>query len=184
MTYGSDLDIIFIYDDTEFEFYNQLSEKIIRYSNEYFIKVDPRLRPEGGKGILALSLNGYQDYFNTRASFWERLAYTRARFIAGDKKLGGQFTELIDKFVYQSYLLGKSEIRNPKSAIRNDIWDMRLKMQTQAEEKYPGAQHLKTGYGGLVDFEFALQYLQLQCGRKNLAWRTTKMEELLSCFPN
>ncbi|MDI6783011.1 MAG: bifunctional [glutamate--ammonia ligase]-adenylyl-L-tyrosine phosphorylase/[glutamate--ammonia-ligase] adenylyltransferase [bacterium] len=171
MTYGSDLDLIFIYDDTEFEFYNVLSEKIILYSNDYFLPVDPRLRPEGGKGILALSLDAYQEYFNTRASFWERLAYTRARFILGDKKLGDKFERLIQQFVYQSPL--------PED-IRSQVSEMRLKMQKQAEDKYPGAKHLKTGSGGLVDIEFTLQYFQLKFGGKDERWRTAKMEELFN----
>ncbi|MCX7920201.1 MAG: bifunctional [glutamate--ammonia ligase]-adenylyl-L-tyrosine phosphorylase/[glutamate--ammonia-ligase] adenylyltransferase [bacterium] len=171
MTFGSDLDLIFVFDSAEFEFYNVLSEKVIRYSNEYFIPVDPRLRPEGGKGILALSIDAYADYFQARASFWERLAYTRARYIAGDNLLGDKFTGIIHRFVYEQPL--------PKDML-TQIHEMRLKMQTQSETKEPGGYDLKTGFGGLVDIEFILQYYQIKFGNRDNRWRTSKLEPLFS----
>ncbi|MFB3897101.1 MAG: bifunctional [glutamate--ammonia ligase]-adenylyl-L-tyrosine phosphorylase/[glutamate--ammonia-ligase] adenylyltransferase [bacterium] len=166
MTYGSDLDLIFVYAGDNYDVANKISEQIIRYSNDYFLPVDPRLRPEGGKGILALSYDGYADYFKTRASFWERLAYTRARYICGDTGLGDEFQRLIHQYVYHTPV--------PKN-IKAQVFEMRMKMQEMAEDKYPGGDHLKSGCGGLVDIEFILQFFQLKFGKDDEHWQTTKM---------
>src|SRR6185436_17774423 len=67
-------------------------------------RVDLRLRPEGQRGPLARSLASTLSYYDTLGRTWERQALIKVRPVAGDLKLGEQFVQVIEPFVYRKYL--------------------------------------------------------------------------------
>ena len=70
LNFGSDLDIIFVYDElaensSEEISYSTISLLIYKLTSEmteagYAYKIDTELRPEGGSGVLVLSVKGYE----------------------------------------------------------------------------------------------------------------------------
>jgi len=168
--YSSDLDVIFVYEApgrtdgpspvSNHEFFERLAEQVMRESSEptpegRLFQLDARLRPEGETGSLSLPLEGYVRYLQARAEAWERMALTRARFVAGDAKLGQRFLEEIAPQVYRG--LTAEDI----AALRH------IKARVERERAQPTtAEHLdiKLGPGGINDVEYAVQFLQLRHG--------------------
>src|SRR5439155_19272415 len=102
MDYGSDLDIVVVYEATSKSPANGLtSEETYARLTEYFVsalssitregtlyRVDLRLRPDGQKGPLAVSSAALLSYVEKRASIWEWLAYVKLRAAAGNLEFG------------------------------------------------------------------------------------------------
>jgi glutamate-ammonia-ligase adenylyltransferase len=98
LNYGSDLDILFVAQDSTKEI-----SKLQRIATDLMellssqtelgvaFAIDARLRPDGEKGLLVNTRAAYEDYYRKRAQLWEIQALTRVRSVAGDATLGGQF---------------------------------------------------------------------------------------------
>ncbi|MGP0630001.1 bifunctional [glutamate--ammonia ligase]-adenylyl-L-tyrosine phosphorylase/[glutamate--ammonia-ligase] adenylyltransferase [Nitrospina sp. 32_T5] len=185
LNFGSDLDIVFVYDNKEEDpesdltamtLYSQLAQGIFQLSSESSAvgpayKIDTDLRPEGSRGALVLSLKGYKDYFESRGRIWEQQAMTRARFIAGDRELGDRFLEVTHKFTYRSKLEYGSLI---------EIARLRERMEKELAEESKKGRNVKLGHGGLADIEFTVQILQLMHGRRNPKLRATNTLEVIN----
>ena len=106
LTYGSDLDILFVFTEsraaappaglTVFEYFSKVAEKTISYlstlTREGFVfRVDTRLRPTGSKGPLVQSIDAFKNYYARQAETWERQALLRAQVVAGDRVVGREF---------------------------------------------------------------------------------------------
>ena len=130
--------------------------------------VDLRLRPYGNGGPLALSLAGYQDYYQNHAEMWERQALIRARPVAGDMELGEAFMRAAHEFAYSTPL-------TPDQVAQ--IVHTRMRKQKKAPVR---SRDVKVGYGGIVDIEFAVQTLQLIAGIKHTEVRSPNTLEALS----
>ncbi|MEE9524953.1 MAG: hypothetical protein V3V59_09440, partial [Thermodesulfovibrionales bacterium] len=86
MTFGSDLDIVFV---SETEKAMRAAEKIMKTLTSYtdvgmLYSVDTRLRPDGSKGILVQDIEGYRNYYMKKARNWEIQALLKARPVGGD----------------------------------------------------------------------------------------------------
>ena len=57
--------------------------------------VDTRLRPEGAKGMLAVSLDAFAAYQRQEAWTWEHMALCRARPVFGSDSARAQAADLI-----------------------------------------------------------------------------------------
>jgi glutamate-ammonia-ligase adenylyltransferase len=114
-------------------------------------EVDMRLRPSGSSGPVAVSFRAFEDYYDRDAETWELLALTRARVVwASDAVFAEAATGAIEAALRRP--------RKPK-ALARDVREMRALI---AREKPPsGFWDVKLAPGGLVDIEFAAQYLQL-----------------------
>jgi glutamate-ammonia-ligase adenylyltransferase len=112
-------------------------------------ELDPRLRPTGKSGSLAVSLDEFERYFSDgRGQLWERQALCKARPLCGTDATRRRTMELIrDVIVRYDW--------QPASA--EEIRRMRIRMQQSASD-----QNLKRGIGGTVDVEFIVQMLQLK----------------------
>ncbi|MEY4453781.1 MAG: Glutamate-ammonia-ligase adenylyltransferase [Pseudomonadota bacterium] len=159
MSYTSDLDIVFIYNDKQdgmAEKYARFAQRINSWLNTYtssgvLYEIDLALRPDGASGLLVSSIDAFRDYQLKRAWTWEHQAITRARFCAGDKEIGSQFEKI------------RLDILNaPRdiNQLKKDILDMREKM---LEKHKVDHQHfdLKQDRGGIIDIEFIVQYFVL-----------------------
>jgi [glutamine synthetase] adenylyltransferase / [glutamine synthetase]-adenylyl-L-tyrosine phosphorylase len=91
--YGSDLDIVFVYDDADErapEVYAALVRKLINWltvktGEGDLYEIDTALRPNGNSGLLVTSFEAYANYQQQRGSntawTWEHQAITRARCV-------------------------------------------------------------------------------------------------------
>lgn len=174
INFGSDLDLVFVYEEDITEnsasgsealvaTYVALAQKIYQLTSESAsvpppYKIDTDLRPEGSRGALVLSLKGYEDYFNTRGQIWEQQAMTRARFIAGSPVLGDRFIQLAHQFTYRPKLEYGSLI---------EISRLRDRMEKELAQESKKGINVKLGSGGLADIEFSVQVLQLMHGYRN-----------------
>lgn len=178
LNYHSDLDIIFVYDHQGYtdgekqisnhEYFAKLAQKIIsvltmQTREGYVYKIDTRLRPSGNAGPLVTSLESFLDYHRKEAQIWERQALTKARVVLGDETLAGQLHDIIRNTVYGASIddEGCLEIRR-----------LRMRMENELARETDSRYNIKTGRGGMVDVEFAVQYLQLREGHRIPELRT------------
>jgi glutamate-ammonia-ligase adenylyltransferase len=162
MSYVSDLDMLLVFDgqtNRDVAAAQEASESLLRVMKgatpaERVFTLDPGLRPEGSKGPLARSLEGYRSYYARWAATWERQALVRARPIAGDPEVAGRFMEMVDEFVWSAPLddEGQREIRRMKARIERE------RLPPSEDPRF----HLKLGRGSLSDVEWTAQLLQLR----------------------
>ncbi|WP_448588260.1 [protein-PII] uridylyltransferase family protein [Thermocrinis sp.] len=158
LTIGSDLDLVLVGTSPTLEEV-RLAQQMIRFitlhtPEGYLYKLDFRLRPMGSKGELLPSLRFYKEYFEKNARTWERIAWTRARFIAGEEKLREEFEKLIEDFLFGKPITEKE---------RREIRDMRFALEGNAK-KDKDVVDIKFGKGGLIDGEFLVQFYLLLDG--------------------
>jgi glutamate-ammonia-ligase adenylyltransferase len=173
LTYGSDLDILFLYSESRasvppsglsaFEIFSKVAEKTITYlstlTREGFVfRVDPRLRPTGSKGPLVQSLDAFKHYFAAQAETWELQALLRARFVAGDRAVGAEFSASLKGLVFRD---------QESSVLARDILAMRKRMEDETGKETAAHYNIKQGEGGIVDIEFLVQHLQLLYGKEH-----------------
>jgi glutamate-ammonia-ligase adenylyltransferase len=157
--YASDLDLVFLYDDLDPaapERYARLAQRVNTWLTSLtgagrLYDTDLRLRPDGASGLLVSSLAAFRRYERESAWTWEHQALTRARFVAGDPVLGAAFEAERESIL---------RLRRDAARLREDIVEMRRRMY--AGHPNPSADFdLKHDPGGMVDVEFAVQYLVL-----------------------
>ncbi len=188
--YGSDLDVIFVFDPaaapSEGEaahYFSKVAQRVIRLISEPHpagpgYELDTRLRPTGGAGMLVTSLDAFARYHGLSAvagrpsvmssgAAWERQALLRARFCGGDRQLGDAAVEIAHKAAYEG---------GPPAA--DGMHHIRMRMERELSRERTGHYNLKTGRGGLLDIEFATQWLQMRHGADPCV-RTTDTAEAL-----
>ncbi len=173
LSYGSDLDIFFVFSEVNaaaapaglsvFEYFSKIAEKAISYlstlTREGFVfRVDTRLRPTGSKGPLVQSIDAVKTYYGTKAETWEQQALLRARCVAGDRMVGREFISSIQVLIYKE---------QDRVSLARDIKDMRSKMEDEVGREGTTHYNIKQGAGGIVDIEFLIQFLQLMHGFRN-----------------
>jgi glutamate-ammonia-ligase adenylyltransferase len=161
--YASDLDIVFLFDDPApeaAEIYSRLATRLNTWlsaqtSAGQLFETDLRLRPNGDSGLVVSSMAAFRKYQLESAWLWEHQALTRARFTAGDPAVGAAFEAIRCEVLTQKRDLAK---------LREEIMAMRKKMldahATKLDER-DMVFNLKHDPGGLIDVEFAVQYLVL-----------------------
>ncbi|MFO0903313.1 MAG: bifunctional [glutamate--ammonia ligase]-adenylyl-L-tyrosine phosphorylase/[glutamate--ammonia-ligase] adenylyltransferase [Pirellulales bacterium] len=172
--YHSDLDVVFLYEGdgstvsrirgrrdastTNQHFFSQLCQRIIKtvtqlgpYGRLY--ELDPRLRPTGKNGALAVSLDEFTRYFATgRGQLWERQALCKARPMYGSEAARKLLIERVRDAQF---------VRPWEPACAAEIQHMRRRIEIDASPR-----NLKRAPGGTVDVEFVVQMLQLQYGQE------------------
>ena len=158
--YVSDLDMVYLYDDEDQdaqENYTRLGQRLNTWlssqtSAGILFETDLRLRPNGDAGLLAVTVDAFRDYQLNHAWVWEHQALTRARFCAGDAKVGARFEAIRCEILCQQRDLGK---------LRDEVVAMRRKMTDAHASNSATTFGLKHDPGGIVDVEFIVQYLIL-----------------------
>lgn len=168
--YHSDLDVVFLYEaegmtkathpsrrdktTTNQHFFGQLAQRIIKVVTQIgpqgrLYELDPRLRPTGKSGSLAVSIEEFSRYFESgKAQLWERQSLCKARAMFGSERAVETTMQVVRHWIL-----------NPAWTIENveQIRVMRHKLQESASPR-----NLKRGPGGTVDVEFIVQMLQLR----------------------
>ncbi|UUO06123.1 bifunctional [glutamate--ammonia ligase]-adenylyl-L-tyrosine phosphorylase/[glutamate--ammonia-ligase] adenylyltransferase [Blastopirellula sp. J2-11] len=170
LNYSSDVDLIFVYDEngqtdgekkiTNGEFFDRLSQRVLKLLAESTelgapYRVDMRLRPEGSRGPLVVSLESALHYYDVMGRTWERQAFVKARSVAGNHDLGEELLTQLEPWVYRRYL-SRADITGIKA--------LKRRIETRAERETTDDTNVKTGRGGIRDIEFVIQFLQLLNG--------------------
>ncbi len=119
-------------------------------------RVDLRLRPEGTVGPLASSLDDALHYYQSRGRTWERLAFLKAKPIAGNIRVGQALIHGLSNFVY-----GNEEGEDP---VFPAIQSLRSQILAKMIRRGEVDRHVKLGTGGIREIEFIVQGLQLRWG--------------------
>lgn len=183
MTAQSDLDLIILYDfsPTQREsnglkkvdatvYYTRLTQRLIaaltvptRRGRLY--DVDLRLRPQGGKGPVAIQSDGFFSYQYNEADLWEHMALTRARAIAGDASFCHEIREGLVKLISQ---------KRETSKVIRQAKDMRTSIASFKNDQDPW--NMKLAKGGIIDLDFFAQTLVLT--------QSHNCPELIGCKTN
>lgn len=162
--HASDLELLFVHADDAARDCDAVVRAVLPLLDARegaLFHVDLRLRPHGGKGGLASPLRALRDYYRPGggAAAFERQALVKLRLVAGDEALGRAVERLRDAFVWSG-----------------EPWDreasLRLRDRQARELVAPGRFNVKLSRGGLVDAEYAVQYLQVAHGHARPELRT------------
>jgi glutamate-ammonia-ligase adenylyltransferase len=181
LNYSSDVDLLFVYGDegqvfkepptkgkspspvmASHAYFNRLAAAFIgevtRLGPEGFLfRVDMRLRPEGDAGPLCRSLGSYENYYSQWGQTWERMMLIKARCVAGDASLAGEFLEMIQPFRYPRFV-GEGTLR--------EIAAMKQRIENEVVRAGELDRNVKLGRGGIREIEFVVQAQQvLHAGR-------------------
>lgn len=182
--YGSDADVLFVYEPREGVSEHEASRAASTVVSEMRrllqlpttdppLMIDADLRPEGKTGPLVRTLASYAAYYRRWSLGWESQALLRAEPMAGDAELGRDFIELIDPLRYPAEGLSEAAVREIR----------RLKARMETERLPRGADptlHTKLGRGGLSDVEWTVQLIQMQHAWHVPGLRTTRTREALA----
>ncbi|HEU5297572.1 MAG TPA: bifunctional [glutamate--ammonia ligase]-adenylyl-L-tyrosine phosphorylase/[glutamate--ammonia-ligase] adenylyltransferase [Burkholderiaceae bacterium] len=165
--YGSDLDVVFLYDDSDEadadraqDVYGAFVRKLITWMTlrtpaGQLFDIDTALRPNGNSGLLVTSIASFERYQQGRGSntawTWEHQALTRARYCAGCADLAPRFDAVRAAVLTATRDAG---------ALAAEVVAMRERVHA-AHPVPAGVFDVKHSPGGMMDAEFAVQYLVL-----------------------
>jgi [glutamine synthetase] adenylyltransferase / [glutamine synthetase]-adenylyl-L-tyrosine phosphorylase len=161
MGYGSDLDLVFLYDAegavpsgvSLSEYFGAVAAHTIRILSQptrygVLYEVDARLRPDGKRGMLTVSSRRAAEYYLEEAQPWERLALIKVRAVAGGMAFGKTMQTLAQELAFSLPLTHQT---------RERLESTRQKMVASASP-----WDLKKAEGGRNEIEFAVRLLQLK----------------------
>jgi glutamate-ammonia-ligase adenylyltransferase len=178
--YASDLDVIFSFlpsaapepqDATTY--FVRGAQRVIRLLTEPHAagpgyELDARLRPSGSHGLLVTSLASFARYHGqtidgselepgptvmSSGAPWERQTLLRARGVVGDPELLRRALTVAWRAAYEGGAPPASEMHH-----------LRTRLEKEQGREREGRYNLKNGHGGLLDIEFAVQWLQMKNG--------------------
>ena len=182
--YASDIEVLFVYGGAgrtngkesleNSEYFERLAQVLlqgIEAKQEGIFHLDIRLRPHGGKGSLTNPLDEIVSYYSSTglAAPFERQAMIKLRSVAGDAALGKQVEAHRDRYVYSG-----------------EPWDLAIALDLRRQQLKQlverGTVNVKHSAGGVVDIEYAIQYLQLMHGHRHKSLRTPNSMQALSAL--
>ncbi len=173
MDYGSDLDLVLVYDETlnapiasktHGEFYHAAAEIFTTVISSFtrqghLYRVDLRLRPDGKNGALCCAGGFFLDYAENRAAPWEWLAYVKLRLVGGAREFGERLERSAKEIVH-----GRAREMN-EDELRQETLRVRLRLEEEKTRRLRSREtHIKYSAGGLLDIYFLIRYLQLKNG--------------------
>jgi glutamate-ammonia-ligase adenylyltransferase len=180
--YGSDLDLFFVYDgegDEDRERFARISQRVLQlvetpHGDGPGYELDTRLRPSGNQGLLVVSLEGFARYTRETAADWERQALIKARACAGDRTVGDEVERVAREAAYERGAPAPEVVHRLRGRMERELGHERL-------DRSPARYDLKVGRGGVVDVEFATQWLQMRHGQDPRV-RTTETGQALAAL--
>ena len=170
MDYGSDLDVVLVYDDdapspveglASGEAYARFGEFLIAAlsgvtRDRYLYRMDLRLRPDGRNGVSVSGAHAFTDYLRERSVEWEWLAYVKVRAAAGDLDFGERVETKVRRIIHQAARAGDAE------TLRLETRRVRKRLEREKTARRTNSTDIKYGAGGMLDVYFATRYLQLR----------------------
>lgn len=189
LNYSSDIDLMVVFDpqkssvkdaDETQNFFIRLTRDLARIldaptEDGYVFRTDLRLRPDPGAMPLAVSIGTAEIYYGSLGQNWERAAMIKARPMAGDARVGRDFSAIMQSWIWR---------RNLDFAAIQDIHS--IKRQINARQKHSGKSwqgfNVKLGHGGIREIEFFAQTQQLIFGGRQPELRTPRTLDALAAL--
>jgi len=177
MTFGSDLDIIFLYGGDGGDLEPQIERRIRQLLRNIaaqspsgsLYEVDMRLRPHGNAGVLLTSLKSFLDYHSRERDIWERQMMTRCRPLLDADSSVQALVRKVNEQVYARY---------DEDHLRREIVSMRRRVQKELGSP-AGKYEIKRGRGGIMDIDFITHFLQLAYGHDKPELQTASTRSAL-----
>lgn len=167
LTHASDLDVIYLHTASQGgvsdgpkplgpnDYFNRLSSRVtaalsVPTAAGPLYEVDSRLRPEGAKGMLTVSLEAFENYQRNEAWTWEHMALCRARPVFGSAEVRERVSAMI-----------RDILTMPRDFAKTAGDAARMRAEMERHKPPHSALDVKLGPGGLVDLEFSVHVLQL-----------------------
>jgi glutamate-ammonia-ligase adenylyltransferase len=183
--FGSDLEVLVIYDDRSIQPDDGCAHQVGAYFDSavaalrnvlgsregHTFDLDFRLRPYGRAGSPATSFSTYLDYYRPGGAAWgyERQAQIKLRVLAGDPALAREVESHRDLFVYGSEPF--------------DLEGLRKMRRLQVEQRVrSGSINAKYSPGALVDVEYFVQALQIVHGARDPSLRSPNTLDALAAL--
>lgn len=178
MGYGSDVELLLIYDSPAdyhvgrwFERLLTKATEIVESRRDGIFEIDLRMRPWGQAGSPAVALDQLETYYSKDGSAWpyERQSLIKLRAFGPDADFGRRVTAVRDRVVYDG--------RPFDFAAMHGLREQQVRQHVQ-----PGTLHAKLSADCLVDIEYSVQALQLTFGRRHVALRTANTLDALQAI--
>lgn len=177
MNYGSDLDLIFLYDKASGQDQSGLIRKIqslLRHialpsAHGVLYEIDMRLRPHGTSGTLISPASYFIEYHQAKREIWERQMMTRCRPVLDQSGLATDSLRAIEPCIYGEF---------GEEHLRSEIIAMRRRVQKELGNPR-GKIEIKRGSGGIMDIDFLTHYLQLKHGHRQPELKTASTRNAL-----
>jgi glutamate-ammonia-ligase adenylyltransferase len=170
LTHASDLDLVTLFSGTHdaqsdgpkplraTDYFNRLAPRVtaalsVPTAAGPLYQVDTRLRPSGVDGMLAVSVESFEQYQRERAWTWEHMALLRARPVYGSPEGKAALEEAV-----------RETLRRPRDPAKLVADAVRMRSDIARHKPPSGPFDIKRGAGGLIDLEFAVHTLQLRTG--------------------
>ena len=183
LNHSSDIDVIFLYSEegqvtpnlSYHQWFNRLATKVsetfaAKHSAGPLFRMDLRLRPEGSAGPVARSLESLENYYSGFGETWERLAFIKARIIAGSHELAYDFLREHQGFIYP---------RSPTPELLDEVAAIKRRIERDIVGHENLERNVKLGTGGIREIEFVVQALQLLHGARNAFLQETSTLKVL-----
>ncbi len=189
LNYSSDIDLVILFDPARMGFDDRhmaqkhavaVTRDVINLiqtqtADGYVFRTDLRLRPDPGVTALAVTVSAAEAYYEAFGQNWERMAFIKARPVAGDLSIGDQFLKTLRPFMWRKYL---------DYAAIEDVHAVKRQMHSAkggGEIAFEG-HDIKLGRGGIREIEFYAQTQQLILGGKNEKLRQRATLDALSAL--
>ena len=166
LSYGSDLDLVYISNNPQESSYPQDAKvpyvvRVTKFAQKLtqmltlqtvsgqLYEVDTRLRPDGVSGAMVPPFNFVQQYYETRCWTWELQALVRSRCISGSDRVATKFNNMRQDIICKP---------RDNKVLADEVARMRTKMLETKRSREEGLFHIKNDKGGITDIEFMVQY--------------------------
>ncbi len=169
--FAGDLDLVFLYERdgqtsptprgascTHAEAFTRIAQRTMQLLRQRDAEgagydTDTRLRPSGSRGTLVVSFEAFDRYHERGAQAWERQALIRARPVTGSEAARAEVTRRFEALAYGRGPTPPAELAHTRARMQSEL-------AGESRDRY----HPKLGYGGLVDVELLVQWLQMRHG--------------------
>ncbi len=146
MNYRSDIDLIIIAKNSANQTsLNSKAEKFIEKLKNSLspFSIDFQLRPEGKSSQLIWGIDAVQKYFGNRISAWELLAFSKIRFVYGNKNTFEKFFEI---YLQKIKGINRKQFLTELKSIYGKL--------LQHKNKFTQTFNLKYSHGGITTIDF------------------------------
>jgi glutamate-ammonia-ligase adenylyltransferase len=193
--YGSDLDLLFAYEGDDAEPFVRVAQRVLRlvgapHGEGPGYELDTRLRPSGNQGLLVVSVDAFARYHGlidersataSQGRDWERQALVKARLAAGSAAVGDALLAFAHEAAYELGAPKAEELDRLRARMERELGGERRAEASPGASGARSRYDLKLGRGGLVDVEFAVQWLQMKHGQDRRV-RTSETEAALAAL--
>jgi len=177
LNYSSDVDLIYLYrpealrpeapplEQTADALFVTLTRAMSDLTEDGLVfRVDLDLRPGGKDGAQAQSLETARKHYLFWGQPWERMAFLKARPVAGDLEAGRRFLSELSPFIFRRHLdyTAIEELKALKAKMTRDKTAKLVRLAGPGRAK--PALDVKLSPGGIREIEFFVQTLILTFG--------------------